>query len=648
MASKPPPPNRTPALLLAAIIVGAVAVSLRPGAPEATSRSPVFFENPAPSAPAIVQAASTSPAAVAAKTAMPLPAPTPRVQTPPLPAEFSAYPVVARDELAGAEPGEIEQRRIVRAPLKFPLLRIRSVVRDQVVVAEEAVVADQLLVTPWLGVAPAAVASALAAEGIRIRETMNGSGTLLLQLPDHELDSVDRAAARLAARADLFQSVGANGIGFGAAPNDPNFSSQWALQNTGQVFAFVTGTVGVDINASGLWSIVSSAPKVIVAVLDSGMDFTHPDLAGVAWTNTGEIDGNGIDDDGNGRVDDVHGWDFANSDNLPADDHNHGSHVTGIIAARRNNGIGVTGIADPAMILPVKILNSSNTGFTSDLIAALDYARLLGARVMNLSLQNYPNDASLKLAFDRAEAAGIVICIAAGNQGVNNDATPNYPSGFPNANIIAVGNHDRVDARNTGSFASNYGAASVDLFAPGRDVLSTVRNGGYVVFTGTSMACPHVTAIAAIVRALNPTWTAAEVKTDILATAVPRPAYSGICVTGGRLNAEAAISRAIKLMPAGDPDGDGQPSLVEYALGTDPLIGNANGFPDMELNGGMLEFSYNHARGDVSYSVEASDDFVTWDAGIVDQGGSGASITATAPMGILGQRFLRLKIAPQP
>ena len=341
----------------------------------------------------------------------------------------------------------------------------------------------------------------------------------------------------------------------------------------------------------------------------------------------------------------MNGWDFVNSDNNPADDQSHGSHVTGIIAARRDNGIGITGLADPVSILPCKILNASNSGFTSDLIAALDYARLLGARVMNLSLQNYPNGGAFQSAIDRAEAAGIVLCICAGNQGVNNDSTPNYPSSFANANIIAVGNHDRTDVRWSGAFLpSNFGAASVDLFAPGRDVLSTITGNTYALFTGTSMSCPHVTAVAAIIRALNPAWTVADVKSCILATVATRPAYGGICVTGGRLNAEAAIQRAIRLAPEADPDGDGIGSFAEYGLATDPLRGNAGGLPAFHLNGLTLELSYTRARADVSYSVEASDDLITWDAAIVNQGAAGSPVTATAPLGAVGHRWLRLKM----
>ena len=571
-----------------------------------------------------------------------------RVETPPLPALFSTFPVVVREQLPASESGEIETRRVVRSPFHFSWIRIRSLMRENRVVAEEAVVADQLLVSLQPGVSPAALAAGLAAERITILEKLNGSETLVLQLPDHDLDSVDRARARLELRGDLFRHVGANGIGFGATPNDPAFGNQWALKNTGQSGLSGTGIPGTDVNASGLWSIVGSAPKVLVAILDSGMNFSHPDLAGVAWTNPGEIAGNGIDDDGNGFVDDVNGWDFVNTDNHPADDVDHGSHVTGIIAARRDNGAGIAGLADPVSILPVKILDSANTGTTSRLIAGLDYARLLGARVMNLSLQNFPNDASLAEAMDRAAAAGIVVCAAAGNQGINNDNTPNYPSCFPNANIIAVGNHDRTDVRWAGFSASNYGSNSVDLYAPGTEVVSTVLNLNYTAKTGTSMATPHVVAVAAIIRALNPAWTPAEVKSCILATVTTRPAYSGLCFSGGRLNAEAAIKRAIMLEPNANPDGDSTPSLVEYGVGTDPLRGNANGLPAFQINGATLELSYSRPRADISYSVESSDDLITWDAGIVNQGGTGSPVTATAPRGVAGQRFLRLKVEPLP
>ena len=643
--AKPPPPERFLLFFVfAALAVAVLLIALWPSRPVRTRADAARIAPPVKSAVSVSSLPSVRSPAIAPPAAASEP---PRIQTPPLPAIFGTFPVVAQHQAPLAASGDIEIRRIVRAPFKYPWLRIRSVMRGQRVIAEEAVVADQLLVSLQPETPPAKVAAALAAEGIRILEKLRGSDTLLLQLPGHELDSVDRARARLELRGNLFQCVDPNGIGFGAAPNDPRFPTQWALQNTGQGVP-IAGVVGADVNAIGLWSITSSAPKVLVAVLDSGMDFQHQDLAGVAWTNPGEIPGNGIDDDGNGFIDDVNGWDFVNADNNPADDVDHGSHVTGIIAARRDNGVGISGLADPATILPIKILNSSNAGLTSDLIAGLDYARLCGARVMNLSLQNYPADPNLQLAIDRAEAAGIVICACAGNQGVNNDFTPNYPSGFANANIIAVGNHDRTDVRWAGFTPSNYGHVSVDLFAPGREVVSTVRNNLYNAFTGTSMSCPHVTAVAAIIRALNPAWTPADVKNCILATVTTRPAYNNLCVTGGRLNAEAAIERAIKLLPGGDPDGDGTPSLAEYALGIDPLRGNAGGLPVFQINGATLQLTYPRPRADVSYSVEASDDLIHWDSAIVNQGGPGSPVTATAPPGIAGQRFLRLRIGPLP
>ena len=644
MERQKPPQMRIRAILVAALVGGVFAVV------HWSSRREPAFADLVESSVRIVDGSSPRAATVASPASVPSVVSTVvrRVETPPLPAVFAKYPVVAEQRLTGSEPGSLEVRRIVRAPFKYPWIRIRSVIQDGKIVAEEAVVADQLLVSLRPEIAPGKLSAALAKEGILIRERLAGSDTLLLQLPDHEIDSVDRALARLAPHNDLFESVDPNGIGFGGAPNDPRFATQWALQNTGQS----GGTVGADVNASGLWSIVASAPKVLVAVLDSGMDFSHPDLGGIAWTNPGETPANGIDDDGNGRVDDVNGWDFVNSDNIPADDHDHGSHVTGIIAARRDNGIGVTGLADPVSILPCKILNSSNAGATSDLIAALDYARLIGARVMNLSLQNYPGNGSLQNAIDRAQAADIVVCICAGNQGVNNNITPNYPSSFTNPNIIAVANHDRTDVRWSGFTPSNFSdgglSGAVDLFAPGRDVVSTIRNNLYSAFTGTSMSCPHVTAAAAIIRALNPTWTFGDVKSCILATVTTRPAYSGLCVTGGRLNAEAAIKRAIKLAPNSDPDGDGIGSLIEYSLAIDPLRSNAGGLPAFQINGPSLELSYIRARADVSYTVESSDDLITWNAASVNQGGAGSPVTATTPLGTAGQRYLRLKIDAAP
>ena len=246
-------------------------------------------------------------------------------------------------------------------------------------------------------------------------------------------------------------------------PNDGNFSSQWGFQNTGQT----GGTPGADINAPAAWDISTGSDTVIVAVIDTGVFYNHSDLSSNIWNNTGEISGNGIDDDYNGYIDDTGGWDFVNSDNDPSDDQKHGTHVSGTIGAVGNNSIGVTGMNWKVKIMPLKAFNFEGIGYTSDQIAAIEYANANGASVISNSWGGGHYSQSLKDAIDASPA--VVVC-AAGNSASSNDAIPVYPAGYSSANIISVAATDHNDL--LASF-SNFGLNSVDLAAPGTNIWST-------------------------------------------------------------------------------------------------------------------------------------------------------------------------------
>ena len=398
--------------------------------------------------------------------------------------------------------------------------------------------ADQLIVKARSEILAEQLGQQLALLGMKVETRVNDS-VFTVRLPKNNLAAAPEALRLLAAHPEIAESAEMDGVGFGGGvPNDSFFGEQWGLHNTGQS----GGTADADIDAPEFWDQIESTPGMVIAVIDSGLNLTHPDLQNIAWVNPGEIAGDGMDNDGDGRVDDVNGWDFANNDNNPVDDHGHGSNVTGIIAANRNNGEGIAGLISGVRVVVCKVLNSSNSGTTSSLIAAVTYARQRGVPVMNLSLQNYPYSSTLDAEFTACQNEGILLCICAGNQGVDNDITPNYPSCYPHANIIAVGNHDRTDVRWAGSSsASNYGVNSVDLFAPGREILSPILGTAYSYYTGTSQATPFVAAVATALKYLHPAWKAPEIKSRILGSVVMRPSYSGICVTGGRLNAFAAL-----------------------------------------------------------------------------------------------------------
>jgi hypothetical protein len=237
----------------------------------------------------------------------------------------------------------------------------------------ELFIADQVIVQATAEASKESLEQALTHEGMTLAQHL-GESLYTVQLATADLDAVPQALKRLGQMKKWVLVAEADGVGFGSGvPNDPSFSSQWGLHNTGQS----GGTPGADINAIKLWETIATAPDVVVAVLDSGLNFSHPDLQNIAWNNPGEIAGDGIDNDGNGRIDDVLGWDFVNNDNDPTDDHSHGTHVTGILCANRDNGVGVAGVLDEVKILSCKILNASNSGLTSHLIAATIYARQL-------------------------------------------------------------------------------------------------------------------------------------------------------------------------------------------------------------------------------------------------------------------------------
>ena len=332
-----------------------------------------------------------------------------------------------------------------------------------------------------------------------------------------------------------------------ATPNDPRFGELWGMNNTGQT----GGTPDADIDAPAAWDLNTGSRQVVVAVIDTGVDYTHPDLTNNIWTNPGEIPGNGIDDDGNGFVDDVHGYDFVNGDGDPMDDHYHGTHVSGTIGAEGNNGIGVAGVCWKVRIMALKFLDAGGGGNTADAISAIEYATLMGARVMNNSWGGGGYEQSLKDAIDAAGAANIVFVAAVGNDfGNDNDVIPFYPSGYDSTNILSVMATDQDDLM---SDFSNFGLTTVDLAGPGTDVLSCEPGGGYQLLSGTSMATPHVSGACALLLSANPLLNVASLKQALISTVDSN--LPGLCVSGGRLNLARALAGVgatwITVTPAG-------------------------------------------------------------------------------------------------
>jgi subtilisin family serine protease len=364
-------------------------------------------------------------------------------------------------------------------------------------------------------------------------------------------------------------------------PNDPSFNALWGMNNVGQS----GGTAGADIDATAAWNVTTGTGRTIVAVIDTGMDYNHPDLYLNVWINEADIpaavraqlidtNGDGIisfrdlndprnigpgkitDLNGDGRIDagdilmpmaqggwstgpsdDLIGWDYANNDNNPMDDNGHGTHVTGTIGAVGNNGIGVAGVDWNVQIMPLKFLGADGSGFLSGAVSALYYAVAHGARVSNNSYGGATYYAGMAMAIADARAAGHIVVAAAGNSGGNNDVSPSYPASYNYDNVLAVAATDR---NNQLASFSNYGS-TVELAAPGVSILSTTPNSSYAYYSGTSMATPHVTGAVALLWDLHPDWSYGQVINRILSAVDPLPSLAGKVATGGRLDVGRAI-----------------------------------------------------------------------------------------------------------
>jgi len=325
-------------------------------------------------------------------------------------------------------------------------------------------------------------------------------------------------------------------------PNDPFFNELWGMHNTGQT----SGTVDADIDAPEAWDVATGSSDIVIGGIDTGITYTHPDLAGNIWTNPGEIPGNDIDDDHNGYVDDVHGYDFVNRDGDPMDDNGHGSHTAGTMGAVGNNAVGVVGVCWRVKFAALKAFDASGWAADADLLEALLYANRMGFKLTNNSWGGGPYSASFKAAIDAAGAMGALFIASAGNDGVDTDLFPQYPACYDSPNIISVLATDHNDqlAYVAGWWGSNWGRTTVDLGAPGLYIYSTVLGAAYDTYSGTSMAAPHVTGAAALLWSYVPRVTSTTIKAAILDSAQPVPGLASKCLTGGRLNLPNALRLA--------------------------------------------------------------------------------------------------------
>jgi subtilisin family serine protease len=342
-----------------------------------------------------------------------------------------------------------------------------------------------------------------------------------------------------------------------SVPNDPDFNKQWYLNNRGQliwyqIFLFLgkipikwpaRGLPDADIDAPEAWEITTGSPDVVIAIFDIGVDYTHPDLAANIWNNADEIPNNGIDDDANGYIDDIRGWDFANNDNDPIDVFGHGTLCAGVVGAVGNNGIGIIGIAWNCKIMPVRVIDDQGWCYSSVIAEGIRYATDNGANVISMSFNaDDSNNTNIMLdAVNYAYSKGVFLCAAAGNE---NTSTGGYPAEYDN--VTAVGYTNQKDKATS---ASNYGDW-VDIAAPGNLIYTTDTlldaYDDYLFFGGSSAATPIVAGVAALLLSKDPSLTPDEVKSLLCNNVDP---YSGDKYIGtGRVNAYKALAALTELI----------------------------------------------------------------------------------------------------
>lgn len=346
-------------------------------------------------------------------------------------------------------------------------------------------------------------------------------------------------------------------------PADEKFGQQWGLSNTGQEVEGKIGRSGVDIDAISAWGLTQGSGEVLIGLLDTGVDITHQDLQDNIYINSGEIPDNGVDDDGNGFIDDVHGYDFANDDASVYDSAGydyHGTFMAGIIAAKSDSA-GITGVAPNVKILPLKFING-NAGYTCDAIEAIEYAMSMNVKIINCSFGGTDNNQALK---DAMQNSGILFVCAGGNRGGDVASLPVYPACFELPNIISVAAID-----NMGVLAgfSSYGA-SIDLAAPGINILGTTPDNSYEYMSGTSTSAASVTGVAALLKSYLPNISITEIKSRIKNNVRPCTSLTGFVASGGRLDAMAALTNTPKSADTYNGPGVGDDTLLVSGEGSE-------------------------------------------------------------------------------
>jgi subtilisin family serine protease len=386
-----------------------------------------------------------------------------------------------------------------------------------------------------------------------------------------------------------------------ATPNDAQYSSMFGMPK---------------ISAPQAWDLTTGSSNVVVAIIDTGINYNHTDLAANIWTNSAEIQNNNIDDDGNGFIDDFYGYDFFFNDSNPFDENGHGTHVAGTVGAVGNNSIGVTGVNWNVKLMAIKIYDNDGFGTTSAmLINAYNYVRMMKNRGINIRVTNNSYggcdeacgyDQATKDAIDALNDVDVIQAFAAGNNGTNNDSIPFYPSNYTTPGIISVASSTSTDAR---SSFSCFGATTVDVAAPGSSILSTVLSGGYGNLSGTSMASPHVAGASALLLAHNPNLSTASVKASLMNQSDQLAAWNGLVKSNGRLNVFSAMQNQ---------------TVCNFQL--------ANNSHNIGVTGGNVNVNATAATN-CDYAVKSNDSWITVTGGNPSSGNATISMTVAQNTG---------------
>ncbi len=362
-----------------------------------------------------------------------------------------------------------------------------------------------------------------------IKETRGWSGRNLCSSLDKRARRNRANGDRIGSKVRRYSCTCNSTLKMSVSPNDPMYSYEWGLHVA----------QGVDMQMEGAWNVSTGNASTIVAIIDTGIQYTHPDLSANVWTNPNEIPGNGIDDDGNGYVDDVHGFNMVNNTGDPMDDAGHGTHVAGTIGGIGNNGVGVTGVNWRVSMIGVKFLDSNGSGSTYNAIRAVDYVTALknkGVPII-LSSNSWGGGSYAQPLYDaiaRARTANMLFVAAAGNNGYNTDNTPSYPAGYDLDNIISVA---AIDSSGALAYFSNRGKRTVDIAAPGVNIASTYLGSTYQWLNGTSMATPHVSGALALLYSAAPYMSWSALRDSLYQWGTPLGSLTDQVATGKTVNA---------------------------------------------------------------------------------------------------------------